>query len=245
MLLRVDNVSISFGGARVLSDVSFHVDESGVKGLIGPNGAGKTSLFNIITGFYRADAGEVSLSGRDLTRLRPHVVVRAGVGRTFQKPSLAWDLTVFENVLLGSMNNRDLGLVVRRSRLKEWTEQCLRTCGIPPERWQEPMARAGVLLVKKVEFARAVSLSPMLILLDEICSGLSHDETDEVLDLVRDYGDRNRCGVLFVEHDLRAVQKICGDVVVLDFGVVIYDGDIRGAFSDRRVVEAYIGGQDA
>jgi branched-chain amino acid transport system ATP-binding protein len=245
MLLRVDDVSISFGGARVLSDVSFGVGESGVKGLIGPNGAGKTSLFNVITGFYRADAGVISLSGTDLGRMRPHAVARAGVGRTFQKPSLAWHLTAFENVLLGSMNNRDFGFAVRRSRLKEWTEECLRACAIPPERWHEPMARAGVVLVKKVEFARAVSLSPRLILLDEICSGLSHDETDEVLDLVRGYGDRNRCGVLFVEHDLRAVQKICGDVVVLDFGVVIYDGGIRGAFSDRRVVEAYIGGPDA
>ena len=245
MLLRVDNVSISFGGARILSDVSFRVDASGVKGLIGPNGAGKTSLFNIITGFYRADAGEVFLSGTGLTGLRSHIVARAGVGRTFQKPSLAWHLSVFENVLLGSMNNRDLGLVTRRARLREWTEQCLRACCIPPERWQEPMARAGIILVKKVEFARAVSLSPKLILLDEICSGLSNDETDEVLYLIREYGDRNRCGVLFVEHDLRAVQKICADVVVLDFGVVIYDGGIKGAFSDRRVVEAYIGGQDA
>lgn len=245
MLLRVDNVSISFGGARILSDVSFRVDGSGVKGLIGPNGAGKTSLFNIITGFYRAGAGNVSLSGRSLTGLRPHVVAREGVGRTFQRPSLAWHLSVFENVLLGGMNNRDLGFIARRSRMKEWTEQCLRMCGIPPERWQEPMARAGIILVKKVEFARAVSLSPQLILLDEICSGLSHDETDEMLDLIREYGDRNGCGVLFVEHDLRAVQKICRDVVVLDFGVVIYDGDIRGAFSDRGVVEAYIGGADA
>lgn len=245
MLLRVDGVGISFGGARVLSDVSFRVGDFGVKGLIGPNGAGKTTLFNIITGFYRADAGSIILAGRDITRLDPHVVVRAGVGRTFQKPSLAWHLTVFENVLLGSMNNRNLGVAVRRSRRKEWTEECLEACGIPPGVWHEPMARAGILLVKKVEFARAFSLSPVLMLLDEICSGLTHDETDELLDLIRDYGKRNRCGVLFVEHDLRAVQGICGEVVVLDFGAVIYDGEVRGAFSDPRVVEAYIGGADA
>ncbi|MBI5905592.1 MAG: ATP-binding cassette domain-containing protein [Deltaproteobacteria bacterium] len=245
MLLHVDAVSIAFGGACALSDVSFRVDGNGVKGLIGPNGAGKTTLFNVITGFYRADAGRVYLSGRDITRLRPHVIVRSGVGRTFQKPSLAWHLTVFENVLLGSMNNRVLGFAVRRSRRKEWTEECLRSSGIPKEAWQEPMSRAGILLVKKVEFARAVSLSPDLVLLDEICSGLSHDETDELLSMIRGHVERNRCGVLFVEHDLRAVRNICSDVVVLDFGSVIYDGDIGRAFEDRRVIEAYIGGADA
>jgi branched-chain amino acid transport system ATP-binding protein len=245
MILRIDGVNISFGASKVLSDVSFDLEGDGVKGLIGPNGAGKTTLFNVITGFYRVDSGNVIFDDRNITRLSSHAVVKAGVARTFQKPSLSWDRTVFENVLLGTMNRRDFGLSTPRSRLKEWTEECLSICRVPPEAWQEPAARVGILGIKKTELARAVALSPKLVLLDEICSGLSHDETDELLEVIKDFEGGRQCGVLFVEHDLRAIQIICKDVVVLDFGVVIYNGDVKWAFTDRRVVEAYIGGGDA
>jgi branched-chain amino acid transport system ATP-binding protein len=245
MILRVDSVNISFGASKILNDVSFLLNGDGIKGLIGPNGAGKTTLFNVITGYYRVDSGKVYFSDRDITCLPSHAVAKAGVARTFQRPSLTWSMTVFENVLLGSMNRKDFGFSTPRSRLKEWTEQCLALCRIPPEIWQQPAARVGILGIKKTEFARAIALSPKLVLLDEICSGLSHDETDELLEIIKECECRDRCGVLFVEHDLRAIQMVCREVVVLDFGVVIYNGDIKGAFTDQRVVEAYIGGADA
>lgn len=245
MILQVDRVSISFGASKILNDVSFLLNGDGIKGLIGPNGAGKTTLFNVITGYYRIDSGKLYFGGKDITRLPSHVVAQSGVARTFQRPSLSWNMTVFENVLLGSMNRRDFGFSTPRSRLKEWTEQCLSFCSMPPETWQQPAARVGILGIKKTELARAIALNPKLVLLDEICSGLSHDETDELLEIIRNYECRDRCGVLFVEHDLRAIQILCKEVVVLDFGVVIYNGGIKGAFTDQRVVEAYIGGGDA
>ncbi len=243
--LRIEGITKSFGGATVLSEVSFRVTQGAIKGLIGPNGAGKTTLFNVITGLYAPEKGEVVLDGKKLTGERPDRIARGGVGRTFQKPSLAWGLTVFENVLLAAMNNRRNGGGGGRSHRREWVEHCLAACGIDPSLWHREAARVGLGTVKKVEFARAASLSPRLILLDEICSGLSETETDELLALIGEYEARERCSILFVEHDLRAVRNICRQVVVLDFGAVIFDGPIRDAFDDARVIEAYIGGRDA
>ena len=247
-ILEVTGINKSFGGAEVLKAVSFNLERGCIKGLIGPNGAGKTTLFNIITGMYQTDSGQVSFTPQQkaygLTRMKPYRIARVGVGRTFQKPAIAWHLSVFENVLLGAMNNRRFsatGFGSNRPKLRGWTEHCLETIQIEPELWHDEMSKVTIATIKKVEFARALALSPQLLLFDEICSGLSHEETDDLVELVLDYNSREHASVLFVEHDLRAVKNLCSQVVVIDFGAIIFDGEIGTAFSDDAVIQAYIG----
>jgi branched-chain amino acid transport system ATP-binding protein len=249
MNLEIKEITKSFGGARVLNRVTFNLEEGLIRGLIGPNGAGKTTLFNIITGLYRPDEGDITLgsSNKSLhpTKMKPYQIARNGVGRTFQKPSIIWHLTVFENVLMGALNRQKKRSGSSRNEVKEWTAHCLETAMIDGDVWDVEPANLTISVIKKIELARAISLSPSLILFDEICSGLSHTETDDLISLILDYNAKEKCSVLFVEHDLRAVKNVCSDVVVLDFGGVIYDGEIDGAFVDSKVIEAYIGEEHA
>lgn len=249
MMLNVIDISKSFGGVSVLQNVGFGLKAGQIKGVIGPNGAGKTTLFNIITGMYQPDNGSVNLhtneSRLSLHCMRPHRIARAGVGRTFQKPSIVWHLTVFENALLGAMNRDWRKPVCGRKKLREWTEYCLETVTIDPQLWHTEASKVPIIIVKKIEFARAIALAPTLVLFDEVCSGLSRAETDELTALIRAYREKEGVSVLFVEHDLRAVKNVCEAVVVIDFGRVIFDGDIHGAFKDPKVIEAYIGKEHA
>lgn len=249
MMLDVIDISKSFGGMRVLENVGFGLKPGQIKGVIGPNGAGKTTMFNIITGIYRPDSGEVYLYAKEsrlsLHCMRPHRIARAGVGRTFQKPSIVWHLTVFENVLLGAMNRHWRQPVCGRKKLREWTEYCLEAVTIDPQLWHTEASKVPIAIIKKIEFARAIALAPTLVLFDEICSGLSHMETDELTALIRAYCEKEGSSVLFVEHDLRAVKNVCETVVVIDFGRVIFDGNLHDAFKDSKVIEAYIGEEDA
>lgn len=248
-VLTVSDISKSFGGVKVLDAVDFVLKKGRVKGLIGPNGAGKTTLFNVITGLYRPDKGKVFMqcdgARHDLTRMKPYRIARGGVGRTFQKPSLAWHLSTYENVLLAAMNRRTNRILQRRHILSQWVDHCLETAGIEATLWHLEMAKVTIQTVKHAEFARAISLAPDVILCDEICSGLSPAETDELTDLILNFSTKNNTSVLFVEHDLRAVRQVCSDVVVIDFGRVIFDGAVTDAFSNDRVIDAYIGGDDA
>jgi branched-chain amino acid transport system ATP-binding protein len=244
-MLRVDRISKSFGGAKVLDDVTFTLEPGNIKGLIGPNGAGKTTLFNIITGYYRPDSGQASLtvSAREypLTHLKTHRIARIGVGRTYQKPAIAWNLTVFENVLLGALMHDFGSRFVRRRAIRDWAETCLDDVGIDPALWHVDTNKVTIATIKKIEFARAIALAPALILFDEVCSGLSHAETDEFIGRIIQYKNRKNVAVLFVEHDLRAVRNVCGEVVVLNFGTVLFEGPTEKAFSNIKVIEAYIG----
>jgi branched-chain amino acid transport system ATP-binding protein len=248
MTLKIDDVSKSFGGVQVLSHVTFGLTQGRIKGLIGPNGAGKTTLFNLITGFYRPDRGEITLSIEDtrhrLHELKSYQIARTGVGRTFQKPAIAWELTVFENVLLGAMMRRAKSFIIRRNVVKTWVEQCLVEGGIDPRLWHVEVSKVTISVIKKIEFARAISISPHLILFDEICSGLSHAETDDLIEIILAYNRKHKVSVLFVEHDLRAVKNVCPDVVVLNFGEILFDGRIEDAFTDQKVIESYIGESD-
>ena len=248
-MLDVIDISKSFGGLSVLGNVGFGLKSGQIKGVIGPNGAGKTTLFNIITGVYRPDSGQVHLytneSRLSLHCMRPHRIAREGVGRTFQKPSIVWQLTVFENALLGAMNQHRRQPVCGRKKLKEWTEYCLEAVSIDPQMWHSEASKVPIAVIKKIEFARAIALAPTLVLFDEICSGLSRMETDELTALIMAYREKEGVSVLFVEHDLRAVKNVCDEVVVIDFGRVIFDGGIHDAFKDPKVIEAYIGEERA
>ena len=236
-MLRVDEVSVSFGGVQALGGVSLESRAGAVTGLIGPNGAGKTTLFNVVTGFQRPNRGQVSMDGREITALRPHTRARLGVGRTFQRLELFGSLSARENILVGIEAGRgrsDHGGVRRRQ-----AEEILERVGLQTvaERQANTLSTGKARLV---ELGRALATRPKLLLLDEPSSGLDQSETDTLGKLLTALAGEG-IAVLLVEHDVELVMRVCDQVYVLDFGQIIAAGNPVEVQADPRVQLAYLG----
>jgi branched-chain amino acid transport system ATP-binding protein len=248
--LRLDGVSLRFGGLKALDDLSFEVEPGTVHAVIGPNGAGKSSCFNVISGHYRPTSGAVTFGGVDLTHLPPHEIARNGVGRAFQNIALSGHETVLDN------------LMVARHRLT--TAGFLATAvGLPRARREERLhrarvielarfvglgdkldTRAGVLAYgdrKRVELARALSSEPGILLLDEPAAGMPTHEKWDIAALVTSVRDALGISVLLVEHDMPMVMAIADRVTVLDFGRCIADGTPAEVRESPAVIAAYLG----
>jgi branched-chain amino acid transport system ATP-binding protein len=250
-LLEIKDVRRSFGGLVAVNRVSFEVAPGQIKAVIGPNGAGKTTLFNIISGLLKADAGQITFKSRSLVGFKPHQIARAGISRTFQNPSLFYQMSVLENVMVG-----------RHSRARwEFAGCCQRFPGQPREeraireaaRVQldyvglAPLAAAtaGALSFgqrRMVELARALATDPELLLLDEPASGLNTKEKENLADLIRRIRDRG-VTVLLVEHDMTMVMDLCDDILVLHNGEAIAEGPPATVQNDPNVVSIYLGGE--
>ena len=233
-LLTVAGVSKRFGGVVANRAVSFEVAPGELVGVIGPNGAGKSTLFEIITGFYRPDAGEVRLDGRRLTGLSPDRVCRLGVARTFQKLRPFPGMTVLDNVVVGALTRTH---DVRHAR--EQARQVLERVGLG----DKITAHARTLSTgqrKRLELARALATGPRLLLLDEVTGGVDQRSIPGLVRLVRELHEGG-VTLMVIEHNMRVITAVAQRLVALYLGEVIADGPPDVVARDRRVVEAYLG----
>jgi branched-chain amino acid transport system ATP-binding protein len=233
-LLVVDRLTKTFGGLRAVSQVSFAVEAGTIVGVIGPNGAGKTTTFSLISGFQRPTSGEVIFNGQRITGLSPDAICLRGMTRTFQIMQSFPKLTVLRNVMIGAYARHNSVAAARRQALAVLERLDLADRA-------ESLARNLTLAdLKRLEIAKALATEPKLLLLDEVVSGLTPTEVDELVAIVAGI----RAGgttIIMIEHVMQAVMALSDVIVVLHHGEKIFEGTPRAAASDPRVVEAYLG----
>lgn len=249
-LLELENVSIAFGGLKAIDNVSFSIEEGTIFGLIGPNGAGKTTMFNIITANYKPTSGKVIFCGKDISRFKPNVIVNLGIARTFQNIRLFSSMSVLENVLIGLHNDAKytffeamfrVGRYFKEEkRIKNRAIELLEYLGMG-DKINLPANSLSYGNSRKVEIARALATNPKLLLLDEPAAGMNPKETEELCELILKMKKDFNLSVLLIEHDMPFVNRLCSEVLVLDYGKKLFNGTPQDAINNKEVIAAYLG----
>jgi len=252
-LLELKNVSKAFGGLQVISGLDFHVDEHEIVSVIGPNGAGKTTLFNLVTGVYEPDDGEIVFDGQNLVGLPPHKITQLGVARTFQTLRLFLNMTVKENVMAAAYGHTRAGVLrsvlrtagMRREEraIAKLAEERLGFFGqrLTGYRWNQPAYSLSYANRRRLEIARAMATNARLLLLDEPAAGMNPAETHEITELIGKLRNEGDYTILVIEHDMHVVEGISDRVVALDHGVKIAEGTFDEVATSSKVIEAYLG----
>jgi len=252
-ILEIVDVSKHFGGLYALNRLSFEVERGEIVSVIGPNGAGKSTIFNVITGLYDPDGGDIRLNGESIVGRTPNQITRLGIARTFQNVKLFPNMTVLENAMVGQhVRSRTgvLGAVMRTPAMRreeanvhERARQALLFFGtrLAGYREDQPAFALSYANRRRLEVARALATDPVLVLLDEPTAGMNPRETLEMRDHIVRMRDELDLTVLLVEHDMRVVKGVSDRVIACDYGQKIAEGSFEDVANDERVIEAYLG----
>ncbi len=242
-ILEIDNLVMTFGGLRAIDGVSMHIDEGEIAALIGPNGAGKTTIFNCITGVHKPTEGKVKIRNRDgraeeIQGLKPNLINRKGLARTFQNIRLFNNMTVLENVMIGRHNSLKAGVfaaIIRNAPTKDLKKLKL-------DAYVNEMAKnLPYGEQRRLEIARALATDPFLLLLDEPVAGMNAQETKELEETINIIRDQEHITILLIEHDMSLVMDVSERIYVLDYGKLIAEGSPHEIKKNPDVIKAYLG----
>lgn len=249
-MLEVKNLSISFGGLKAVDDFNITIEKGQLYGLIGPNGAGKTTVFNLLTGVYKPDCGQIFLDGKNISGRRTVEINQAGVARTFQNIRLFKDLSVIDNVKVGLHNHNGYSTLSGIFRLprfykveKAMDQEAMELLKVfdLDQQFDYKASNLPYGKQRKLEIARALATRPKLLLLDEPAAGMNPNETAELMKTIRFVRDHFDMTILLIEHDMKLVSGICERLTVLNFGHMLAEGHTGGVLHDPQVVAAYLG----
>lgn len=256
-LLETKDLSINFGGIWAVIDVDFSINAGQIFGLIGPNGSGKTTFLNIVSGIYRATRGKVFLNGEDITDLKPFEVFQKGISRTYQSSRLCWDLSVVDNLLIGSYTSQKYGFfdtMFRRQFVNQEIEE-LAQKGLDMLSYFNPnLVDKRYELTKniphidrrRIEISRAMVSHPKLLLLDEPTAGLNDEETMTMMEDIGKIKEKMQdIAIIIIEHDMKVMEHVPEKIIVFNAGAKIAEGVFSEIIRDEEVIKAYIGGQES